>query len=682
MEREKNKNLLKVFFIFLVLAFGVYSPELGGSFIFDDKAVLQNAEQIGSVKHYFETLPRKIRNRDSYTFWIFFLTEYNLFKNNPVGYNLVNLFFHVFSAFILFLFVRKLVEIKLSDYLSNLGEQKGKKKSKNKQKEPGKFAEKFAFFVALLFLVNPVNTEAISYISGMNNGIGGFFFILGGFLFLNFLEQKQAKSRLLWLFFSIFSFVWAFFFKEVYIVFPFFCVLLYLLVNSFGKKNLIKAAAFTFIFTLLFSLGVVFLKISPFPLVKRAAVKYSRQFSQKTIATNIYANAYAVYLNVFPKNLNLDHDLPLIEKVYDIRVILSVAFLIGLLFVFYMFRKKMPLSLFAYLSYLLLMAPSNSFFLRGMEWGYDILSERNLYVPAFFFSIIIAEVIWVLAKGDLKKFKTFMLIVVFLFGARTFARNFDFKNEYTVWKSAVTLSPERPRPNYNMAVQLKEQGRLNEAIPYAQKAFRLYPKENTLGLLASLYKQSGQTESFEILLENAVAKKEFQTPLIYHQLGEFYYQKGDFEKAEKYLKKSIRKKKTFVLPRLSLTYLYLNEGMYEKAYKQLKVLKRFFLSRKGKKVWKILIDDIIASRIYFADALYAFGTGHEKQGVESCLKAIELNPKFTEPYLKLGEYYFQQGNIDKALFYFKKAETTPDYGKYKNAVERYLSEIESAKAKK
>lgn len=260
-------------------------------------------------------------------------------------------------------------------------------------------------------------------------------------------------------------------------------------------------------------------------------------------------------------------------------------------------------------------------------------------------------------------------------GIRTFVRNFDFRNNLTIWKASLKYSPDRVRPNYNYAVALKDVGRYKEAIPYAQKAFKISPSSSTLGLYANLYKSIGDNSQYVSILQSALEKQKFQTAILYHQLGEYFYEQGDFNKAEKYFLLAIKKKKTYVLPRLSIVFMYLAEGELDKAKMHVQMLQWVEKKRKYTYLAGVYIDDVILSRIAFAEALYFFALKNEKKGIAKCKEAIKLNPKFTEPYLKLGEYYFLKRDDKKALYYLKKAESTPSFSKYKPQVEKIIEQI-------
>ncbi len=660
-KRKENKTF--IFILYLVVGVVIFLPSLSGTFIFDDRGVLNDAKKFKSISNYFHTIKtsrKSFRNRDSYAFWVLFLTEYRLFGENPLGYKLVNLLFHILAAFVFFLFLKRILIIKFSN---------------DKQKTNDWFFY-FPFLGGLLFLVHPLVCEAVSYISGMNNGIGGFFFILGSLLFVLFLEKDETKEKALYFIESIACFILSFFFKEVYLVFPIFLVFLYLFLKPLTRRRMIGAIFIIVLFLLFSGLATVYLPISPFTKVKKVVYSLSYKLEVKAIATNLNAIVYSFYLGIFPKNLNIDHDLPLINTLFDWHVIMAFLIIVLLFFFFFRFKSKLPLSLFAYLSYLLLMAPSNSFILRGLKInGYDILSERNLYAPLFFFVIILLEFLWLLSGRNVKKFKQYTILLIVIFGLRTFVRNFDFRNDLTIWKASLKYSSGRVRPNYNYAVALKDVGRYEEAIPYARRALKISPSSSTLGLLANLYKSIGNNSQYVSLLQNALEKEEFQTAILYHQLGEYYYEHGDFDKAERYFLLAIKKKKGYVLPRLSIVFMYLAEGELDKAKRHIQMLQWVARTRKYTYLDGVYIDDVILSRIAFAEALYFFALKNEKKGVEKCKEAIKLNPEFTEPYLKLGEYYFLKRDDKKALYYLKKAESTPSFSKYKPQVEKMIEQI-------
>ncbi len=649
----ETKSTLFLFFIYLLIGVIAYLPSLRGDFLLDDNQYIVYNSSLQNFNSLKRELVLTNYRRPLYRFSFF--VEKRLWGNNPLGYKIINLIFHIMAAFVLFLFVRDLLS----------------KRFKRKEKE----VFYFSFFTGLFFLVCPLATEAVSYISGRSSGIGGFFLILSVYLFQQGITVERIKNRLIKLIIAFIAGIISVMFKEVYIVFLILWFFLFVFYTEFSGVKVIKLSLFLVFMVVCLSFAVFYVRFQPFPLIKKTIKHYSKKINQQALATNIYAVAYSLRLAVFPDKLNIDHDLPVIEKLSDYRAVLSFMFLIALFFIFWFFRKQMPLSFFAYLSYLLLIAPTNSFILRHGRWMVDPLSERNLYASLFFFSIVLLEVLWVLSGKDVKRFKVLAILVIVVFGVRAFFRNMDYRNNITMWKASLKYSPDRARPNYNYAAALKDAQRYNEAVPYAEKAFRLSPAPNTLGLLSSLYKLTGNTEKYEILLATALEKKQFKNPYLYHQIGEYYYEKGDFFKAEDYFKKAVKMKWCYILPRLSLAYIYLMQNKLEKAKEQLDILNGIVKEQFNNYYCNVLIDTIVKARVEFANSLYYFATHQYNKGIEFANLAIKLNPEFTEPYLKLGEYYFLNEEDDRALFYFNKAKHTIDYGKYKEQVDNMVKQI-------
>lgn len=54
--------------------------------------------------------------------------------------------------------------------------------------------------------------------------------------------------------------------------------------------------------------------------------------------------------------------------------------------------------------------------------------------------------------------------------------------------------------------------------------------------------------------------------------------------------------------------------------------------------------------------------GNYDKAIECCRKAIELDPKFPNPWKHMGTSYYQPGNYAKAVECFQRAlELNPDY---------------------
>ncbi|GEM_PF-3115805 len=667
-----NKKFFYVFILYLFAGFLFFSPQLKGKFVFDDVRVILDASKIGSFKAYIKKRPVNIVNPDSPVYWGIILSEYIFWGKDPSGYKIVNLFAHVLTAFFFFLFLNDFIEIlnENSDK-KHFGNKKIKLK-RNKKEDPVFY---FSLFCGLFFLLHPVTVETVATITGVSNGFGGLFFIAASYFFLKGLKSSLKKGSTLYFLISILFFILSFLTKELYVVFPVFCTIVYVFLKPREKKRLFFSGVIVFLFFLFLFGGAFVFNFSPFTIIRSRLLR-ALPSVPVALATNAFASLYSLYLMIFPVPLNIDHGLPIIHSFLDFHVIGSI-FVIGGLFAFLLkFRSRFKLSFFAFLSYFLMMAPSNSFILRGTPlWGYDPLSERNLYAPAMFFAVFMAEFLWNLFNKDLNKFKVVAFLIIILFSFRTFVRCNDFKDDVSVWSKAVKYCPDRARANFSLSNALNREGDIDGAIKYATKAFRLHPSPLTLEFLARLYLKKGDRDTFESLIDTAIEKKGFRDANLFHTFGEYYYQNGNFDKAEKWFLLALRKNRNHLLARLSLTYVYLNEGKPQNAKKHLNFLNRVIKKISDGVFGGFVVDNVFKSRVYFANALYYFLISKPEKGVKFCKKSIELNPLFTEPYVKLGQYFFLKGDYKNALMFLKKAEKTPDYYRYKDDILIMKNEI-------
>jgi tetratricopeptide (TPR) repeat protein len=60
---------------------------------------------------------------------------------------------------------------------------------------------------------------------------------------------------------------------------------------------------------------------------------------------------------------------------------------------------------------------------------------------------------------------------------------------------------------------------------------------------------------------------------------------------------------------------------------------------------------------------YSF-QGRWQDAIAECLKAIEVDPSFGNPYNDIGAYLVEQGRVDEAIPWFEKALAAPRYESY------------------
>ncbi|MEY2500678.1 MAG: protein O-mannosyl-transferase [Verrucomicrobiota bacterium] len=170
--------------ILALLGFAVHFPSLQGQLIWDDQYLAHDNPLIKSpllvlenFRHYlfvgtYSTHYRPVQN-------VSYIVDYLIWNNDPYGFHLSNVLCHVASAVLLFLLLEKL----LAGLVENGGATFGRRS----------IVAAAAFCVALLWVVHPVHSAAVDYISGRADSLA-FFFSCGAWLL--YLRARALSRRL------------------------------------------------------------------------------------------------------------------------------------------------------------------------------------------------------------------------------------------------------------------------------------------------------------------------------------------------------------------------------------------------------------------------------------------------------------------------------------------------------
>jgi tetratricopeptide (TPR) repeat protein len=174
----------------LLFVFGVAArfPALQGQLVWDDTWLVRDNPFIKSPLLFPEAF-RHFLSLDTSSFHyrpvqnISYFFDYLIWNADAYGYHLSNLFWHVGSGILLYFLLLRLLE---------------PFRQRFPEKEPGArgpegrvLLSAAAFFVALLWIVHPVHSAAVDYISGRADSLA-FFFSCGAWLL--YLRAKRVRS--------------------------------------------------------------------------------------------------------------------------------------------------------------------------------------------------------------------------------------------------------------------------------------------------------------------------------------------------------------------------------------------------------------------------------------------------------------------------------------------------------
>lgn len=344
-----------------------------------------------------------------------------------------------------------------------------------------------AFWVAGLWALNPVQTNAVTYLVQRMASIQALFFISSvGFYVLARRRHRQAQKVTRGLPFYLacsVTAVGAFLSKENSAMLP--VILLVTEIWFFTPElptliwHRLRAASLAHKTVILLA-GLLLLYLGTRTLQDLAAGYANRHF---TMLERLLTEARVVvwYLSLLvwpaPSRLSLEHDVIVSTSFLNpLTTLPAVFFLVLLGWLLLRYRRSLPLITYGGVWYFLNLVIESSFV------PLELVFEHRLYLPSVGFSL---AVVCVMAEGlqhlfkkrpvkDLALISTCGFAVLFsVLTLLTYARNEAWSDRVTIYEDAARKAPNHPRARANLAVAYAQAERYEEAIREAEVALGL-----------------------------------------------------------------------------------------------------------------------------------------------------------------------------------------------------------------
>jgi len=527
----------------------VYVNSLGNEFLWDDEFGITSNKYIQNWTYFLNFFSENMyAGKDVLcNYWrpmvlIVFSLEWNTFLMWPGGYHIVNITLHAINALLVFYLFRTLF---------------------------GRFF--IAFLVALVFGIHPLNTEAITYISGIADPLCALFVLLGTIAYVKAGKETEYRRKRLYLFAVFLSFILALLSRESAIMMPG----LLFLVDIFNKRNNIKK--WSDIKNPLKTIAP-FLFFDALYIISRLTVLNFTSELSNSLSFNLplheriltFFHALLIYTELMfaPLNLHMERFLLPEQTIFNFPVMAGGLIFALIIFLIFKTFKKLPEVSFGLVWFLIALSPSANIFMPSAT----ALAEHWLYISlsGFFFALL------VLIEKLSSKWKYQWILLVFLttwilwIGNLTIIRNRDWANPIILFANTLQESPNSARANTNLGVTYGRKKEYDKAIIYLTKATEIEPNSPLPYYLRALtYTKMGKTEESMRDHERSVSidvNNTYSTDF----LLSYYSVRNDFPKIrgimEKRLKKTISpiRSERILLQLISITKAEKNDVLIEK----------------------------------------------------------------------------------------------------------------------
>lgn len=471
---------IKAFFIISIVGIVVFFNGLFNYFVRDDGSQIVNNTLLSSISNigtFFtgSTFYNGLQQNLTGVYYkpildVYFSIIITLFGPNYFAFHLFQLIIHIANSFIVYLLLKKFI------------------------KKP------LALVLSLIFLVHPINSETVFYISNSQDILFFFFGSLALLIYSKYDFNPILIAPLLLL--SILS-------KETGILFIF-MVLVYVFIYSRKKfYNTLFITTFLTCFYLLLRFSAIGLNVNASVAPIDKLTLFQRILNMPAIFL-FYIKTF-----IFPINLSSSYiwyyTSPSFSTFY-LPLFIDLVFLGAISYIgWFIFKKRSSKQFNAYLFFTI-------WFLIGMLFHLQIVpldatvAERWFYFPIFGLLGMIGVSLESINFTVKSSWTIFVItVVILILSIRTIIRSSDWRNEFILDSHDIKISENNYILEKGMGLGLLQAGQPKEALPYIINSVNHFPSYTTYDALG---------DTFKNLLEFNKAKSAYLVSLHY---GKYYY---------------------------------------------------------------------------------------------------------------------------------------------------------------
>jgi tetratricopeptide (TPR) repeat protein len=537
----------------------------------------------------------------------------------PWSYHLVNILIHLLCGLTLYGIARRTVA---TPRLAPLGAVP---------------AEGWAFAVALVWLLHPLHTEVVTYVSTRTEALVGLFYLASLYAVIRGSGDERHARR--WYAAAVAASALAMGSKEVAVTLPL-VVLLYdgiFLSDSFAaalarRRGLYAGLAATWL--------ILIALVAASPRGETVGLQFADLTPLDYARTQVAVIWHYLRLAVWPHPLVLDYfDWP-VARSFSAGVWLGLLPLLALVLGSLLLIVRRSWLGFLGGWFFAILAPSSSV----VPIASELAAERRMYLPLA--AVVALALVGLLlaatrAAGNrgATVFAAATAAAALALGALTVDRNRDYVDEINIWQDTVLKRPSNVRALQNLGAALAHHGRPQEAVPFLERALAIDPyAEYALENLGLIRLEEGRSSEAVALLARRLERRP-DDGISHLNLAKALLATGDSARALAALEEAVR-----LLPDNGLAHARLGLVLADQGR----------LGEAAASTERAVELDRDNPSVRLAAAKVSLRRGMNDDAIENYRAALELDPDEVEASFGLALALERSGSPDEAAAIFER----------------------------
>nr|XP_032512125.1 protein O-mannosyl-transferase Tmtc3-like [Danaus plexippus plexippus] len=284
---------------------------------------------------------------------------------------------------------------------------------------------------------------------------------------------------------------------------------------------------------------------------------------------------------------------------------------------------------------------SNLFFPVGF-----VVAERVLYMPSMGWCLLVAHGWRLVARKRAKLAAASLVFLLLAFSAKTYVRNWDWKTEYTIFASGLKVNRNNAKLYNNVGHALEAEGKYGEALEFFKIAVNVQPDDvgahinvgRTFNHLGKYQEAEAAYVKAKSLLPKAKPGESYQARIAPNHLNVFLNLANLISKNATRLEEADMLYRQAISMRADYTQAYINRG---------DILIKLNRTKEAQEVYeRALLYDSGNPDIYYNLGVVLLEQGKASQALAYLDKALELEPEHEQALLNSAILLQELGAAD------------------------------------